>query len=678
MRSVGKSGGRVTSAALAQGRRLVAPSRETLRMMVPVIVLATTTLYVAGVLAVDASERIFLLAFLLYVLIGAAIAWCRPAHPVGWLLIVVGGAVVTSSALDAYAHRAAESDTGEWARWAQNWIYVLGWNLGTTVLLFLLPDGRLPSPRWRWLARGITAAALLSVVVTALVPGRIGEDLPITNPVGVDAWSGALRFADTFLVAVLTAGTVCAVFGIVARWRGASDRERRQLAWVLLGVILALALIGVSAVLGHLGGSELLVVTVVACGLAMPPLGLAIGVLREQLFDIELVLSRTLVYLLFSAVLVATYALALVVASLWFRQQADLAASLVATALMVAALSALRERLQRRIEGVLFGERRRPYDVLARLGTIAERHSARSPLAVDLASELRRALRLDYVGVVCPGTVPVTIGDRPHTVESFDLLCAGRELGALEIGRNQADAAFRSGDRELLETAAARIAASVWADRLTDELQAAREQLVRGREAERVRIRRDLHDGVGAVLAAATLQVDSLRRRLEPGDTAGAELAGQLKAELQKAVKDVRALLEDLRPPNLDAGLVAALTDQSVALRSLGMNVEMTVQGVSSLDPAAEVAAYRIATEAMTNVVRHSGASSILVALRVADGWLELRVEDDGHGMPASVRRGVGTESMQERAAELGGSLEIGRGELGGLAVVARIPLRSP
>jgi signal transduction histidine kinase len=513
-------------------------------------------------------------------------------------------------------------------------------------------------------------------VVTALSPGPIGEDAPVANPIGVAGLRAVLDRVNGVLELVLAAGFLCGVVALVVRWRRSSERERRQLAWILQGVMTAGALLLGAAGLHALGAPESLRGALVALAMAMPALGIAIAVLREQLLDIELVVSRTLVYAGFSGVLLASYALALAISSLWFSAQADIAVSLLATGLVAAVLGGLRERIQRLLDRALFGRRSQPYDVLVGLGAIAEKHADRSALIAELVGEVRSALRLPYVSVVDARGQLLADGHRPAEVVAFPLACAGRRLGALEVGPRSGERGFSADERALLASAAARIAASVWTQQLDADLQGAREKLVRSREQERTRIRRDLHDGVGPVLAAATLQLDSLRRRLPPEDRNGRELADRIKGELQQVVLDIRALLEGLRPPNLDVGLARALEGNVEALVDAGLAVELDVDGLPDLDPAVEVAAYRIASEAITNVVKHASASQCEVRVAVEDGTLVVAVADNGRGMAIDHDRGVGLDSLAERAAELGGSVHCGS-DPSGVTVTARLPMEA-
>jgi signal transduction histidine kinase len=235
-----------------------------------------------------------------------------------------------------------------------------------------------------------------------------------------------------------------------------------------------------------------------------------------------------------------------------------------------------------------------------------------------------------------------------------------------------------SRDCDLLERLAYPVATTAAAFRLTDDLRRSRERLVVAREEERRRLRHDLHDELGPLLAAIALQLDAqtLRSRRTSG-TDDPRLA-ELRATAQEAISTVRRTVEDLRPPALDElGLAAALRATGAIFTSPN-GPALTVSAPEPLPPlpaAAEVAAYRIAVEAVTNAVRHAGARRITTELAVADDTLTVVVGDDGRGMPSDAATGVGTTSMRERAEELGGTCVIARRPGAGTEVRARLPI---
>ena len=215
-----------------------------------------------------------------------------------------------------------------------------------------------------------------------------------------------------------------------------------------------------------------------------------------------------------------------------------------------------------------------------------------------------------------------------------------------------------------------------------DLLLASRRRLVVAREEERRRLRRDLHDGIGPMLAAMTLKVDLARDVVRTDPTAAEAALASLKDDTQAAVAEVRRLTRDLRPPSLDElGVADAIRQRAVELAGgaddARVEISVTVDGpLPRLDAAVEAAAYRIALEAMTNVVRHAGARNCRVRL-AGNGALVVEVADDGAGFAAGRGAGVGMTSMRERCAELGGSLTVERTADGWTKVRAVLPVAS-
>jgi signal transduction histidine kinase len=214
--------------------------------------------------------------------------------------------------------------------------------------------------------------------------------------------------------------------------------------------------------------------------------------------------------------------------------------------------------------------------------------------------------------------------------------------------------------------------------RLSSDLQRSRERLVVAREEERRRLRRDLHDGLGPTLAGVALQMETVHSIVRTDPQGATALLARLKEDTQAAITGIRRIVYGLRPPALDElGLVGALREEGGRFASNGRGLLVSVEAPEDLPPlpaAVEVAAYRIALEGLTNAARHSGAGTCLVRL-VADGGFQLEVTDDGRGLPADFRPGVGVTSMRERAAELGGTLTIERAAPAGTRIVARFPL---
>ncbi len=203
------------------------------------------------------------------------------------------------------------------------------------------------------------------------------------------------------------------------------------------------------------------------------------------------------------------------------------------------------------------------------------------------------------------------------------------------------------------------------------------------REEERRRLRRDLHDGLGAQLAALTLQTGAMKATIRIDPDAAVEQASELQQELRTAIADVRRLVQGLRPASLDdLGLIGALQNR-IATVNLGESAPEqqllvafdTPDDLGDLPAAVEVAIYRIVDEALTNVVHHANASRCTVHIARNAAGIRLTIEDDGNGIAPDRISGVGLQSMRERALELGGSFAVEAGEPNGTRIVAELPV---
>jgi signal transduction histidine kinase len=252
------------------------------------------------------------------------------------------------------------------------------------------------------------------------------------------------------------------------------------------------------------------------------------------------------------------------------------------------------------------------------------------------------------------------------------------EIGRLVLSPRAPGEEFSSADRRLLEDLARQAEVALHAVRLTIDLQNSRERLVATREEERRRLRRDLHDGLGAQLAGLNVQAGTLRRLIPRDPAAADELVVELREELRGAIADIRRLVYDLRPPALDdLGLAEALRRLAERYGSNGEQLHVLVEtseDLPNLPAAVEVAVYRITQEALTNVARHARARRCVVRLVVNED-VALEIVDDGVGIPAERGAGVGLSSMRERASELGGSCVVESTPEGGTRVLLRLPL---
>ena len=465
----------------------------------------------------------------------------------------------------------------------------------------------------------------------------------------------------------------------MSRWRRAADNERAQLSWFALAAVLLVGAVMVPGTLGVLLG---------LVAVPLLPVAIAVAVLRRHLYGVEVVIARSLVYATLTVVLLLVYAATVIVLGSLVQDRSNPAVSLAATALVAIGFAPVRDRLQSAARRLLFGDREDPYRVLTGLGrrldVVDAASSSDDGVLEEIVQALATSLRLPYVRVEVgrPGSGDIQsacLGQPAAGVRAVDLTFRGESIGRLEVAPRTPREPFTAAEATLLDDLGRQIGVSAHAMLLSRDLQRSRGRLVTTREEERRRIRRDLHDGLGPALAGIALGMDAVSRLVRSRPDEAARLAEQLKLEVQASLLDVRRLVEDLRPPALDQlGLVGAVRQQAARMseRGSGLDVDVAVHALPPLPAAVEVAAYRITTEALTNVARHAGAQTCRIDLAVDDaGGLLVEVEDDGVGLPAHRRAGIGIASMRERATELGGSCEMAGGSRGGTRVTARIPL---
>lgn len=552
--------------------------------------------------------------------------------------------------------------------------YANGPYLAFFLIPLLFPDGRFV-PRWsRWLL----ASCAFLFAAQAIAPGSVLD---------VSRWPVVLAGS----LNVFIFGTV--LLAPIYRYRSLSDPvQRAQTRWVVFGLVLAIGVffaLGLFQVLVRPQDSSpehavlfgLIAPAIALLGFTALPVCFGIAILRYRLWDIDLVLNRTLVYLALTASVLGLYVLVVAGLGTLLGAPGDIVLSLLATAFVAILFHPLHERLQRGVNRLLYGERNEPYAVLSRLGQRLEQTVAPGAVLSSIVETVAQALRLPYVAIAVEQDGQ-TVGTREAgTPQSnsleLPLVHGGETVGRLTLAPRPGEAGFAASDRRLLHDLARQAGIAVSAVRLTAELQRSRERLVTAREEERRRLRRDLHDGLGPALASQALALDGARKLLLTDPSAADALLADLTEHTKAAVEDIRRLVYALRPPALDElGLVPGLHEQAERYRQAALQIEVVApEALPPLSAAVEVAVYRIVQEALTNVVRHANAAHASVRLCLDREVLIAEVRDDGQGIPVEIRAGVGLSSMRERAMELGGSCTVEPAAGGGTRVCARLPL---
>ena len=609
--------------------------------------------------------------------LGGIVALRRPDLSLGWLMLVVGLSNAVATAADVWATAALVSEPGSlpggtWAYWISGWSWAPGYLLVPTLLLLLFPTGRVPSPRWRpaaWLS-GVTV--VVATAGWALTPYD-AQDFPpdpaygaITSPVEVP---GAEVLLAASLPAFLLSALVC-LASLVVRWRRARGAERAQLVWVLVAAATVLVLLGVGLSL------PTYVPGLVAAAMLPLPAAMAVAVLRRGLWQLDLLLSRTLVYAGLTMAILAGYA-ALVAAAGVALGDLDEGQRLVALVAAAVAAQPLHGRLQRGVNRMMFADRDEPWAAVDRLAETLE--AATHDVLPTVVETVTRALRLPWAAIDAPGRARVQHGSPGGRQIAVPLVHQGREVGTLRVSPRAGEAGLGARERELLDRLARQAATATHAVALQEDLQHSRERLVLAREEERRRLRHDLHDDLGPALSAAAMKLEAAGDLVDTDPVRARAMLSRAGEALRVSVSDVRRIVDDLRPPSLDGlGLTGALRqlldqfeDGTVVL---GLRVDPQVDGLAGLPAAVDVAAYRIAAEAVTNAVRHGRPSAVTVGLSLDERHLVVEVCDDGTGLADGLDVGVGLESMHERAAELGGTCTLASGARG-TRVTARLPM---
>ncbi len=598
---------------------------------------------------------------------GAILAWYRPTNPIGWLFLSGGFVQAIAAAGPPLGTLAQQAGTAEpvLRLMATVFVYSWPWAIGLCVPLALLlfPDGRPVSPRWRPVIIVVVATAPLFVLEMAAAPLPVDDDgvvsyltLPFYDRLGPLWLIAELRTGVAYLLGVLA---------LALRYRRGNEATRRQLLWLLLAMIVVMfAMVPWGLVAG----------TPIAVLFAIPliPVAITVAIVRYQLLDIRLVVSRAVAWLLLSLAVVVVYAV--LVAVLERAVSSSLGGSAVATVIVVLLAAPLLPRLQRLVDRALYGDRANPARVVSRLGE----QLATPDAGLDgVVASIRSTLRLPYVALQTDAGPLAADGIPGEHLVTLPLTYGGDRTGRVVIGLRTGERRLSDADRRVLELLTAPLAVAVHATVVSEQLQTSRVRLVEAREEERRRLRRELHDGLGPALTGIAFTADAAANLLS--EPARAEpLLTSLRRETRVALADVRRVVEDLRPPALDElGLVGALRQRAEQLRWRADGARLTTvvdvpDDLPELPAAVEVAAYRIATEALTNIARHSDAGRATVHLEVGRS-LVVAIADDGHrGQPWTP--GVGLQAMRERAVELGGTFTAAATPAGG-RVRAEIPV---
>jgi signal transduction histidine kinase len=597
-------------------------------------------------------------SMLVFTGIALLIFWRRSSE---WMVLLAGLWLVTFGATTVFSSLPL-SESQPLLRWVLKILDNLSWVILLPLFLFLFPNGRFV-PRWtRWIYLTFIGFGLFGVLID-LVNAHPDTPTPV------------------FVQGLWFATQLTGVGSQVYRYRRVSDPiQRQQTKWVVSGLLATVLILALHDALGLPDPlAKLVEVTVVSLAFLIIPLSLGVSILRYRLWDIDLIINRGLIWAALTGFVVGMYVLVVGALGALFQARGTFLPAILATGLIALLFQPLRQRLQRGVNRLMYGERDEPYTVLSRLGRRLEETIAAEAMLPTVVGTVAHTLKLPYVAITLKEghefRVAASSGEPVDEPFTLPLSYQGETIGQLICGAHGGEQPFRREERRLLEDIARQAGVALHVVRLNADLQRSRERLVVAREEERRRIRRDLHDGLGPALASQTLKIGSARALFKRDPEAAEALLRQIERDSAAALEDIRRLVYNLRPPALDElGLLRAI--QQDAPRHPGLDIRFELPpGFQELSAAVEVAVYRIVQEALANVVRHAGATHVSVQVD-AGTELRLRVVDDGLGLPAGFQPGVGLRSMRERAEELGGAFHIHTTPGTGTTVEVRLPLR--
>jgi signal transduction histidine kinase len=634
-----------------------------------------------------------------YSTVGAVLAARNPSNAIGWLMLVVGLALSLSAFSDDYLLYAVETRPGSLpGPTAAAVLSSLSWGPVLVVLILivlLFPTGRVPGPRWRFLPRAIVGLFALASAGTIFAPGSLDVGVRVENPFGVQALAGAAELAQTIGFFGLLPALAASILALVLRFRRSRGEERQQIRWLVyvVALVAVVFLIGfVQEVLWHVQAlDDALFVTAVAfIGLGVP-LAIGVAILKYRLYDLDLVIKKTVLYATVALVLVAIF-LVFVFGVGQALIEAEPGAIVASVAMGLLAWPAV--RVARRVaDRVVYGRRATPYEVLTdfshRLGGSYASEDVLPRMAAILGEAVGasraivwlrvgrewRPVGLAPVEAQAPEPVRAT-GDRMPALPAdaaVEVRDQGELLGALTVSMPANDPMGQSKER-LVRDLASQAGLVLRNVRLIEELRASRQRLVAAQDEERRRLERNIHDGAQQQLVALTVKLRLLEQMAGRDPTKVAEMATQLQAETTEALEDLRDLARGIYPPLLaDKGLSAALEAQA---RKSTLPVAVEAPELGRFPQDVEAAIYFSCLEALQNVAKYAEASHVTISLVRDDGRLSFSITDDGVGFdPEATTYGTGLQGIADRIDALDGTFELVSSVGAGTTVNGSVPV---
>lgn len=644
-----------------------------------------------GLAGYDVVATLFICASLLG--LGALIAIRRPGNAVGPVLLA-GGLVLSALQLaNWYAIVALIARPGTpgglAALVATQALVPAGYVCVFALLPLVFPDGRFLSPAWRRLALAMGALAAVATVLAPLFPTIVAGTRTVANPIGVLPAAVADPLGAVLWL-LFSAGVLAALASLALRYRRSDAQTRRRIRWIAAALGLTGAVV-VETQLAQIAAPALaLPFEATPVALATVPAAIGVAMLRDRLFDIDLVVRRSVVYGSLWLAIAAGYAALAAALGLAAGQRLPVAAAVLATIAATLAFQPARSRLERLADRVAYGRRAGAYELLRDFGAATERTLDVEEIGPRLAEAARAGLRARWARVLFRSEVLAQAGEAAGSPAlSAPLVRDGQEVGRIEAGP-RTEGGYGARDAEVLATLGRQAALAIHNAGLASELQqrvatveqqarelaASRSRIVQAQEEERRRIERDLHDGVQQQLISLVAGLRLARNRVRgDADAADAALEG-VQGQALQTLKDLRTLVRGIHPAVLSDGGIVRAIEAAAAQSPLDITLDVDDRvAANRYPPEVEGALYFVASEALANVMKHAGDPRACVGLQQRDGTVVLTVSDVGRGFGAEAPAGSGLRGLRDRVSALGGELDVCSEPGQGTTVTASLPV---